>query len=578
MCFLYGFWQGKTGKIVGGGNVVVRRKRLGEILVETGSITHTQLEHALNEQKSSGRRLGETLVSLGYLTERQILKTLENQLSIKYVTLGEEKIEKEAIAAVPLFLAERYNVLPVRKEGARLFVAMSDPTNFYAIDDVRMVSGLEVLPLLAESKDISMAINNNYGVQGRVESAVSKLKEDEVTSVAHDVEDTIDNAPIISIVNSLIQQAVRDRASDIHIEPQEDNLRVRFRVDGVMREVISFPKNTQAPILSRIKIMADMDIAEKRLPQDGRINILERGHQIDIRVSTLPTILGEKVVMRILDKSAMTIALNELGFSEKNMELYNNMITKSYGCVLVTGPTGSGKSTTLYSTLMHVNSPTKNIITVEDPVEYRILGVNQVAVNNKAGLTFANGLRTILRQDPNIIMVGEVRDRETAEITINAALTGHLVFSTLHTNDSAGAITRLLDMGVEPFLVVSSVRGIIAQRLVRLICPHCKKEYVPDAYSNERLYLGIGQNEPIKLWKGEGCARCNFTGYRGRMAIHEVLPIHEEMKAMIMNGVADNLIFETGRKYGTTSMKEDGIAKVMQGVTTVSELLRVAYV
>ncbi|MDD4085321.1 MAG: Flp pilus assembly complex ATPase component TadA [Acholeplasmataceae bacterium] len=559
--------------------MVVRKRRLGEILIDSGAINQKQLEHALNEQKSSGKRLGETLVTLGYLTEKQILSTLEQQLGIKYVNLSEEKIEREAIAAVPLFLAERYNVVPVRKEDTRLYLAMSDPTNFYAIDDVRMVSGLEVWPLLAEAKDISLAINNNYGVQGRVESAVSKLKEDDAgkTSV-QDVEDKIDNAPIISIVNSLIQQAVRDRASDIHIEPQEDNLRVRFRVDGVMREIISFPKNTHAPILSRIKIMGDMDIAEKRLPQDGRINIQEKGRQIDIRVSTLPTILGEKVVMRILDKSAMTIALDELGFSERNFELYKDMITKSYGCVLVTGPTGSGKSTTLYSTLMHVNAPTKNIITVEDPVEYRIGGVNQVAVNNKAGLTFASGLRTILRQDPNIIMVGEVRDKETAEITINAALTGHLVFSTLHTNDSAGAITRLLDMGVEPFLVVSSVRGVIAQRLVRLICPHCKMEYTPEPYSDERLYLGIGRDEPVKLWKGEGCSRCNFTGYTGRMAIHEVLPIHEEMKAMIMNHVADNLVFEAGRKYGTTSMKEDGIEKVMQGKTTVSELLRVAYV
>ena len=559
--------------------MVVRKRRLGEILIDSGAINQKQLEHALNEQKSSGKRLGETLVTLGYLTEKQILSTLEQQLGIKYVNLSEEKIEREAIAAVPLFLAERYNVVPVRKEDTRLYLAMSDPTNFYAIDDVRMVSGLEVWPLLAEAKDISLAINNNYGVQGRVESAVSKLKEDDAgkTSV-QDVEDKIDNAPIISIVNSLIQQAVRDRASDIHIEPQEDNLRVRFRVDGVMREIISFPKNTHAPILSRIKIMGDMDIAEKRLPQDGRINIQEKGRQIDIRVSTLPTILGEKVVMRILDKSAMTIALDELGFSERNFELYKDMITKSYGCVLVTGPTGSGKSTTLYSTLMHVNAPTKNIITVEDPVEYRIGGVNQVAVNNKAGLTFASGLRTILRQDPNIIMVGEVRDKETAEITINAALTGHLVFSTLHTNDSAGAITRLLDMGVEPFLVVSSVRGVIAQRLVRLICPYCKMEYTPEPYSDERLYLGIGRDEPVKLWKGEGCSRCNFTGYTGRMAIHEVLPIHEEMKAMIMNHVADNLVFEAGRKYGTTSMKEDGIEKVMQGKTTVSELLRVAYV
>lgn len=555
--------------------MVVKKKRLGEILVEAGEITQNQLEHALNEQKANGKRLGKTFIDLGYLTEEKILRTLEQQLSIPYIELAEADIKQEAVTAIPLFLAERYNIIPIRKEGNHLVLAMNDPTNFYAIDDVRMVSGLDVKPVLAEEKEIAAAINNHYGVKGRVESAVSKLKDEATIAVVKDLADTSVNAPIVSIVNSLIQQAVRDKASDVHIEPQEENLRVRFRVDGVMREVISFPKSTQAPILSRIKIMAEMDIAEKRLPQDGRINVVEKGHEIDIRVSTLPTILGEKVVMRILDKSALNIGLDDLGFSANNMKMYQKLISNSYGLVLVTGPTGSGKSTTLFATLNKVNSVGKNIITVEDPVEYRIPGVNQVAVNNKAGLTFANGLRTILRQDPNIIMVGEVRDRETAEITINAALTGHLVFSTLHTNDAAGAITRLVDMGVEPFLVVSSVRGVIAQRLVRKICPYCKKEYVPEPLSDERLYLGYGQDTPLKLWRGEGCTQCNFTGYSGRMAIHEVLPVYPEMKELIMKQAPDTELFAMAAKYGTTSMQEDGVQKVLQGFTTVAELLRV---
>ncbi|MEG0798485.1 MAG: ATPase, T2SS/T4P/T4SS family [Acidaminococcaceae bacterium] len=557
--------------------MAVEKKRLGEILLEAGELTEQQLEHALTAQKQSGKRLGETLVILGFLTERQILKTLEKQLSIPYMFLSDVDIEEEAIAAIPLFLAERYNILPIRKEGTHLVVAMNDPTNFYAIDDVRMVSGLEVSPVLSEAADITLAINNNYGVRGRVESAVSKLKEEERAKVTQEISQEDGDAPIISIVNSLIQQAVRDKASDIHIEPQEENLRVRFRVDGVLREVVTFPRNAQAAIVSRIKIMAEMDIAERRLPQDGRIKVMHKNTEIDLRVSTLPTILGEKIVMRVLDKSAVAIGLNELGFSEKNMELYLNLVSNSYGLVLVTGPTGSGKSTTLYSTLLHVNGITKNIITVEDPVEYRIAGVNQVAVNNKAGLTFANGLRTILRQDPNIIMVGEVRDRETAEITINAALTGHLVFSTLHTNDSAGAITRMIDMGVEPFLVVSAVRGVIAQRLVRRICPHCKTQYSPAPFSTERIYMGVANDQPLTLWKGEGCANCNFTGYQGRMAIHEVLPIYPEMKGMIVGQATDHDLFEAARPYGSRTMKEDGIAKVLAGKTTVAELLRVAF-
>ena len=556
---------------------MLRKKKLGELLLSAGSITEKQLEHALSEQKVQGKRLGETLIALGYVNERQMLLTLEKQLDIPFIYLTQEDIKDEAVKLVPLFLAERYNIIPIRLEGNSIVVAMNDPTNFYAIDDVRMVSGLDVLPMLATAQDITEAISKHYGVKGRVEKAVSQLKDENVTATVRDLAETTDNAPIISIVNSLLDQAVQDKASDIHVEPEEKLLRVRFRVDGVLREVITFPKNTQAAILSRIKIMADMDIAEKRLPQDGRIKLTKQSREIDIRVSTMPTILGEKVVMRILDKSAMNIKLNELGFTANNFALYQDMYDSAYGLVLVTGPTGSGKSTTLYSTLMSINDVAQNIITIEDPVEYRIPGVNQISINNKAGLTFASGLRTILRQDPDIIMVGEVRDRETAEITINAALTGHLVFSTLHTNDAAGAITRLIDMGVEPFLIVSSLRGVIAQRLVRRICPDCKVEYEPAPDSKERLYLGKGPDEPLKLWKGEGCAHCNYTGYKGRMAIHEVMPIFPEMRQLIMGDATGQEIFAMARKKGAKTIKEDGISKVFQGLTTIDELIRVSY-
>ena len=554
-----------------------RKVRLGELLLAGEVITPKQLEHALSQQKVNGKRLGETLIELKYITEQQMLMTLEKQLGIPYVYLPEEQVMEDALKAVPLFLAERYNILPIRLEGNSIVLAMNDPTNFYAIDDVRMVSGYNVEPVLARKQDIIAAVSKNYGVKGRVQGEVEKLQEENVVVTIRDVAEGMDNAPIINIVNSLLDQAIADKASDIHIEPEEENLRVRFRVDGVLREIITFPKSTQAPIISRIKIMSSMDIAEKRLPQDGRIMITKSKREIDIRVSTLPTILGEKVVMRILDKEAMDLKLADLGFSAKNLELYGKMTHSSYGMILVTGPTGSGKSTTLYSTLMDINSVTKNIITVEDPVEYRLPGVNQITINNKAGLSFPKVLRTILRQDPNIIMVGEIRDKETAEIAINAALTGHLVFSTLHTNDAAGAITRLIDMGVEPFLIVSALRGVIAQRLVRRICPECKQAYVPGPTDDERLYLGLKPEDDITLYKGEGCAACNFTGYKGRMAVHEVMPVYAEMKELIMQNASSQKLFDMARVKGALSIKEDGIAKALAGKTTIAELIRVSY-
>ena len=566
--------------MLGGGCMATQKKRLGEILMDAGELTQEQLDYALKEQKKGKKRLGEVLVDLKFLTERKILKTLEKQLSVPYVFLSDFEIMPEAISAVPIFLAERYTLVPIKKEGNRLTIAMNDPTNFYAIDDVRMVSGCDVAVVISEKKEITTAINNYYGVKGRIGDAVGKLNQEAVNQRANAVrmvEEENDDAPVIKIINSIIEQAIRDKASDIHIEPQDDETRVRFRVDGVLAQAATFPIASHAALVSRVKIMASMDIAEKRVPQDGRISVSQGDNSIDLRVSTLPTVLGEKIVMRILDKATQLVKLDHLGFAEKNMELFKHLYSTSYGIVLVTGPTGSGKSTTLYATLQELNDPTKNIITVEDPVEYMMQGVNQVAVNTKAGLTFANGLRSILRQDPNIIMVGEIRDIETAQIAINAALTGHLVFSTLHTNDAAGAITRLLDMGVEPFLVVSSLRGVVAQRLVRKICTHCKEEYVPEAVSPERAYMGLGPDEPVKLYRGKGCPQCNFTGYAGRMAIHEVLPFIPEMKELIMKGAPDNKIFDAGRKIGVTSMKEDGIRKALEGKTSINELLRVAY-
>ena len=554
----------------------LQRKRLGDILIEAGGLSQTQLERALAAQKEQGGRLGKVLVSLGILREEDILIALEKQLGYARIDLNEIVIHADAVEAVPLALAERYLIMPVKKEGRRLTLAMTDPTNFFAMDDIRLISGNEVVPVLATERDIREAIRRHYGVKGAVQKAVNRLRPEEAEMAAVQ-QVTSEDAPIISIVNSLISQAIKEKASDIHIEPLDDLVRVRYRVDGILREVVTFPKHTHAPILSRIKIMSEMDIAEKRLPQDGRINIHENGREVDIRVSTLPTIQGEKVVMRILDRRAVVLNMNSLGISPANMPLFRQLYAYSYGMVLVTGPTGSGKSTTLYSILSEINAPAKNIITVEDPVEYRMSGINQVQVNVKAGLTFANGLRSILRQDPNVIMVGEIRDQETADIAVRAALTGHLVFSTIHTNDASGAITRLIDMGVEPFLVASSVLGVVAQRLVRTICPECKEEYALPAEASERVFMGRQPDEPVALYRGRGCSHCNFTGYKGRLAIHEVLLLTPALRAMVARQASSDELLAVAKNEGLISMKEDGIAKALAGKTTIEEVIRVAY-
>jgi len=550
-------------------------KRLGDILIEAGLLTEQQLEKALAVQQQTGERLGTILINLGYVTEQSMIEALELQFGVPFVDIRQVPVDKEAIAAVPMALAQRWQVLPLAKQGKKLRVAMADPTNFYAIDAIRLATGYEVEPVIGAEREISRAIQEVYGVRETITQALTQLRADDNASERSTI--AADDAPAVNIVNLIISQAVKQQASDIHIEPQENNLRVRFRIDGLLREVFSFPVYTHASIISRIKIMSELDIAEKRLPQDGRMKVHEAGRDIDIRVSTIPTILGEKAVLRILDKQTGVFDISRLGFSIENFRLYKHLYTQPYGMILITGPTGSGKTTTLYSTLVELNTPDKNIITIEDPVEYRLTGINQVQVNPKAGLTFSSGLRSILRQDPNIVMVGEIRDQETADIAIRAALTGHLVLSTLHTNDAAGAITRLLDMGIEPFLVTSSVLGVVAQRLVRTICPHCKR---PDntEVSIDRGLLEAKTAAMPPLYRGEGCRHCHQTGYRGRMAIHEVLVINSKLRELISRRAASSELAAAAKQAGMRTMWQDGLQKAMAGLTTLEEIRRVAYI
>ncbi|MBP2660556.1 MAG: type secretion system protein [Firmicutes bacterium] len=500
---------------------------------------------------------------------------LKTRFGIPQIDLSSICVKPELAELIPATLAERHQVIPVKIAGNKIILAMTDPTNFYAIDDIRMVSGFDVEPVIAAEKDILRAIRECYGVQDLVEKAINKMRPEDIRLTAK--LQTADDAPIIGLVNSLMDQAIKDMASDIHIEPQDTSLRVRFRIDGMLREIGSFPREIHPAIVARIKIISDMDIAEKRIPQDGRIKIKGVESDIDIRVSTLPTIMGEKVVMRLLDQQTVILDINKLGFSTENSKNYHKIYSQSYGMVLVTGPTGSGKTTTLYSTLNQVNSPSQNIITLEDPVEYRIGGVNQVQVHPKAGLTFASGLRSALRQDPNVLLVGEIRDSETADIAIRAALTGHLVFSTLHTNDAAGTITRLLDMDVEPFLVASSVLGVVAQRLVRTLCPKCRESYILSTDALERLFLGVEPDVPIRLHQGAGCAYCNHTGYQGRMAIHEVMPITSQIREAINRRASSDEICNIAIAQGMITMRQDGIEKARTGLTDVKEIMRVAY-
>ena len=569
------------------------KKPLGQILLERGLISQEQLDEALKVQKNTTEQLGRILVELGSASEKDVLRAHAEQLGIPFLELDRTSVDEDVAKAIPQSVVQRYNAVPIRRSGNRLTVAMADPTNVFALDDIRLITGYEIDPILAAPDDINALMRgaDNGATQETLNTALQALDGGTAAMLADDLDVTgggtdgdvdrgaalEDEAPIIRVVNVIIQQAIKDRASDIHIEPDRRGVRIRYRVDGVLHEVMQVPKYVHAPLISRVKIMGDMNIAERRLPQDGRIHIRNEGKDYDLRVSSLPTVFGEKVVMRILDQSSILIGLNKLGmFAETQAEL-EAIIVQPNGMILSTGPTGSGKTTTQYSVLNKINNVEKNIITIEDPVEYQLLGLNQVHVNRKAGLTFANAMRFFVRQDPDIIMVGEIRDLETAETAIQASLTGHLVLSTLHTNDAPSAVTRLVDMGVEPFLIAASVIGVLAQRLARNICPNCKEPYKPPADALRRVGFKMEDAESIVFYRGRGCEQCRHSGYRGRLGVFELMLMNEEVQDLIVKRAPLSEVRNAALANGMKTLKQDGFQKIIEGKTTIEEVMRVIF-
>jgi type IV pilus assembly protein PilB len=566
------------------------KQDMSELLIEEKLITERQLQKAIDQQKKTGDKLEKILVQLNYVTEKDITEVMGKQMGVAFVDLDVQEIDPELIKTIPEHLARRYKVVPVGQIGSKLSVAMADPLNVLAIDDIRLITGFDIQPMIATEASITKIIDRNFGVTELAEveetvktleasdagSALEAVQEEEEISVDK-LKELVDEAPIVRVVNLIISQAINDKASDIHVEPEAKQVRVRYRIDGVLHDVMSPPKHIQAPMISRIKIMSSMDIAERRVPQDGKIHLKHNNKEFDLRVSTIPTVHGEKAVLRILDKSSVMLGLDKLGFYPDIKEKLEGMILKPYGMILVTGPTGSGKSTTLYSCLNKINTGVQNIITIEDPVEYQLPGVNQVQVNEKAGLSFANALRSFLRQDPDIIMVGEIRDTETARIAIEAALTGHLVLSTLHTNDAPSAINRLVDMGIEPFLIASALIGIQAQRLARLICPNCKEPYTPPQEAVRKFGLGMYAGEEINFYKGRGCDACKNTGYKGRSGIYELMVMTDRIRGLTLQKASSTEIRKAALEEGMRTLQDDGIRKVLDGVTSIEETLRVVY-
>ncbi|WP_026475845.1 GspE/PulE family protein [Alkaliphilus transvaalensis] len=556
--------------------MAVKNKRLGDLLIDAGLITVEQLEKVLQMQKSTGKKLGEILIDEGFLQEGQIIEVLEFQLGIPHLDLKKYRIQTEIPRLISERLAKRHNLIPIKKDGEKLLVAMADPLNIFAIDDVKIATGLEITPAIATRQNIEDAIARYYGKESAEEAIKDFRREYDIEGI-EDLENSsyteVNNAPMVRLVNSFIKQAVKLKASDIHIEPSENNLRIRYRIDGDLQEIMTIGKSAHLAVVSRIKIIGKMDIAEKRLPQDGRVEMIVDNKPIDMRISVLPTVFGEKVVIRLLDRSSFVLSKSQLGFTEENLNVFEKIIKKPYGIILVTGPTGSGKTTTLYAALKELNAINRNIVTVEDPVEYRLGGINQVQVNNKAGLTFAAGLRAILRQDPDVIMIGEIRDSETAQIAVRASITGHLVLSTMHTNDTASTVTRLLDMGIEPYLVSSSVVGIIAQRLIKKVCDSCSYTYISNPSEKELL----GLTDDIELVKGKGCNMCNYSGYKGRQAVQEIMPVDETIRKLVDDRASIDVIRRASFNQGLTSLRENCKQLVLDGTTTVEELIRIAY-
>ncbi|WP_010252558.1 GspE/PulE family protein [Acetivibrio cellulolyticus] len=555
------------------------RKRLGDLLLEVGLITPEQLENALKIQKTTGKKLGEVLIAEGVVTHENIIEVLEFQLGIPHVDLEKYNINQAATMLVPEGLARRYELIPISQQNGMLTVAMSDPLNVFAIDDVTIYSGMEVQPVIASSSEIIKAIGKYYGKQHALR-AVEEFKKENESSLRINSEnsedrlsDEVSNAPAVKLVNSIIEQAVRNKASDIHIEPFAQFIKIRFRTDGEMHEVMKTEIGIMNALATRIKIISGMNITEKRSPQDGRFTVKVDDRDFDLRVSILPTVFGEKIVIRIADKKAFVVSKDQLGFSDEDKSKFEKMLKNPHGIVLVTGPTGSGKSTTLYTALSEINKPNINIITIEDPVECLIEGVNHVQVNNKSGLTFASGLRSILRQDPNVIMLGEIRDGETAEIAVRAAITGHLVLSTLHTNDAPGSVIRLIDMGIEPFLVASSLVGVIAQRLVRKICYNCKQEHIATDEELSVLEIDI----PVQLYSGKGCVVCNGTGYKGRIGIYEIMVLTRKHKELINKGCTEEELRKLSIENGMKSLKDNARLLVLEGKISIEEMIKITF-
>ena len=557
----------------------LRKALLGAMLLEDKVITPEQLETALSEQrrKEPGKRIGEILVSLRFLTETKLLQVLSIQLDCPVVDLTNEPPDPAIVQIISSEFALRHNLIPLHRNDETLVVAMADPLDVHAIDDLRLLTGLDIAPMLAEPGEIRRICEQSYmsRMLQDVQQAERAVEDEESLDIA-DLQKMAKEELVIQMVNLIINQAIQDRASDIHIEPFEKEVRVRYRVDGVLHEVSPPPKRFHSAIISRIKILSDMNIAERRLPQDGRMRIRTGSRQIDLRISTIPTMYGEGAVMRILDKQTAMIGLTELGMEREMFTRFRRLIQEPHGIILVTGPTGSGKTTTLYASLSEIYSVEKKIITVEDPVEYQLNGVNQIQVQPQIGLTFAGGLRSIVRQDPDIIMVGEIRDHETVEISIHAALTGHLVFSTLHTNDAAGAVSRLLDMGAEPYLIASSLIGVVGQRLVRMNCLRCKEPYEERPEVLREIGIDPAQVASQPLMKGRGCPECRNTGFKGRGGIYEMLTVDEQVRRMIIARDPASVVKQYAqRQQGMVSMLGDGREKVLQGHTTIQEVLRV---
>jgi type IV pilus assembly protein PilB len=556
-------------------------ERLGDLLVQEGLITREQLQQALEQQQGSGMRLGYTLVKAGMVQEIEITKMLARQYRVPAVDLSRFEVDEKIIKLIPNEVALRHTVLPLKREGRTLTVAMADPTNHSVLDDLKFITRFDIFPVIAGEYTLRTAIERYYEqTDAQLESLLKDMEEEDLEIVEEEEEEEgagiqiADDAPVVKLINGIMTDAVKRGASDIHIEPFEKEIRVRYRIDGSLQEVMKPPVKLKAALTSRVKIMSNLNIAERRVPQDGRIKMKMGKRVIDFRVSTLPVIFGEKIVLRILDKGNLTLDLTKFGFEPKAEQDLMRNILNPYGMVLVTGPTGSGKTTTLYSALSRVNNIDVNIMTAEDPVEYNIHGINQVLVRNEIGMTFAAALKAFLRQDPNIIMVGEIRDLETGSIAIKAALTGHLVLSTLHTNDASSTITRMIDMGIEPFNVASAVNLIVAQRLVRRICENCKEEH---EYSKEELgALGIDAKQAgeIQLYAGEGCDTCGKTGYKGRQGIYEVMALSPELRRLILRGASSDELKQVAIEEGMLTLRMDGMVKLQRGVTTLEEVVK----